>query len=278
MNIYKKASFTNGQSGGNPAGVAICENFSSDEEMLSIAADLGYSETVFAVQKESYSWKVRYFAPEQEVDFCGHATIALGAVLGEKFGLGRHALEINTGTISVAANDDGSATLVSPRTSHRPLPPAHRDTLLETFSLSDDDLDSDLDLCIVNGGNDHILIPLKTRETLAAMDYDLGAMKSFMQANQYITIALIWREDETTIHVRNAFAFGGVFEDPATGAAAAAISGYFRDAGLLEFENGAASLTFHQGDDMGMPSRLHTRISENPDQGIAVSGTVRTID
>ena len=48
--------------------------------MQRIAAEVGYSETAFAM-RDGDRWRVRYFSPEAEVPFCGHATIALGAAL-----------------------------------------------------------------------------------------------------------------------------------------------------------------------------------------------------
>ena len=40
--------------------------------MQCVAAEVGFSETVFAAPHEN-AWRVRYFAPELEVPFCGHA-------------------------------------------------------------------------------------------------------------------------------------------------------------------------------------------------------------
>jgi PhzF family phenazine biosynthesis protein len=56
--------------------------------MQRIAADVGYSETVFATPEQD-RWRIRYFAPEAEVEFCGHATIALGAVQRSEYSGGR---------------------------------------------------------------------------------------------------------------------------------------------------------------------------------------------
>src|SRR4051794_28306133 len=75
MHVQRIAAFSQGAHGGNPAGVVLCEALPAAEEMLTIAAEVGYSETVFAAPNED-GWRVRYFAPEIEVPFCGHATIA----------------------------------------------------------------------------------------------------------------------------------------------------------------------------------------------------------
>ncbi len=73
MSVLKLAAFSQNGEGGNPAGVAFYDEMPAAEEMLKIAAEVGYSETAFLV-KQADSWRVRYFAPELEVPFCGHAT------------------------------------------------------------------------------------------------------------------------------------------------------------------------------------------------------------
>ncbi len=88
-------------------------------EMLSIAQHVSYSNSAFLTQINDY-WRVLYFAPEIEVPFCGHATIACGAVLGENFGEGVYKLVTNHDeiTISVSRSVAGAfvATLHSPKT------------------------------------------------------------------------------------------------------------------------------------------------------------------
>jgi len=87
------------------------------------------------------------------------------------------------------------------------------------------------------------------------------------------TIDLVWAETHRWFHSRNAFAVGGVLEDPATGAAAAALSGYLRDIG---WPHGGA-IDIVQGEDMGSMSLLRAEIGTPPGEGIRVSGTTRII-
>ena len=87
--------------------------------MQKIAADVGFSETAFAVQAGA-DWRVRYFSPESEVPFCGHATIALGAALALQQGDGVFSLQLNQAKITVEGRRDGStisAALQSPHAS-----------------------------------------------------------------------------------------------------------------------------------------------------------------
>ena len=82
------------------------------------------------------------------------------------------------------------------------------------------------------------------------------------------TVQLVWRESATTFHVRDPFPVGGVVEDPATGAAAAAFGAYLRELGLVQ---PPATLTLHQGADMGRPSQIQVALHPD-DTRIRVSG------
>jgi hypothetical protein len=63
MNVLRIAAFSDGDAGGNPAGVLIGDELPTDSEMKRIAADVGFSETAFAVSTGT-GWRVRYFSPE----------------------------------------------------------------------------------------------------------------------------------------------------------------------------------------------------------------------
>ena len=105
------------------------------------------------------------------------------------------------------------------------------------------------------------------------MRYDLEAGRRLMTAAGIVTISFIHAETDTLFHARNPFAAGGVYEDPATGAAAAALAGYLRDLG---WPHGGA-IDIRQGEDMGVPSRLRAEITTEPGASIRVSGTARVM-
>ena len=275
MNILKLAAFSHNNKGGNPAGVTFYDAMPSEEEMLKIASDVGYSETAFLVKQEN-GWRVRYFAPEMEVAFCGHATIALGAALGERFGEGEYQLELNDSTITVRAEktEDGFvATLQSPSTYSENAPEDFVDKVLSSFSLTKDDLNADFPVRFANAGAKHLILVLKDRQTLAEMKYPFEEVKALMAEQGVVTISLLWNESESVFHSRNPFPSGGVYEDPATGAAAAALAGYLRDIGW----QGKNEFIILQGEDMGVPSRLVVRFSPKVGESVSVSGETRTI-
>lgn len=75
--IYQIDTFTDKVFGGNPAAVCPLEQWLPSELMQKIAYENNLSETAFFV-KEGSSFRIRWFTPTQEVDLCGHATLAAG--------------------------------------------------------------------------------------------------------------------------------------------------------------------------------------------------------
>lgn len=273
--VQKIAAFTDGQAGGNPAGVAIVERLPSAASMQRIAADVGLSETVFAAPQLD-RWRVHYFSPETEIPFCGHATIALGSALAAVHGTGLFRLALNDAEISVAARGQApaaEATLNSPSTRSMPADDALMHGMLTLFGYERSDLDPQLPPAWAHAGADHLIVPLNTRAALAAMRYDLGEGREFMRANGLVTIALVHRESARRFQARNAFASGGVYEDPATGAAAAALAGYLRDIG---WPHGGA-IEIIQGEDSGTRSRINVELTEVRGESVRVRGETRLL-
>jgi PhzF family phenazine biosynthesis protein len=273
--VTRVAAFCAEEEGGNPAGVWIGTAWPEEASMQAVAAQVGYSETVFAVRAD-HGWRVRYFSPESEVPFCGHATIALGAVLALREGDGVFPLTTNHAAITVQGTRTAggvSASLRSPPTSSAPAPQPLIDEALALFGYTPSDLDPRLPPALANGGAGHLIVALNSRGALAAMRYDLDAGRTLMRREGFATIALVHAESAQRFHARNPFASGGVYEDPATGAAAAALAGYLRDAG---WPHGGA-IDIAQGDDMGVPCRLHVDIGPEPGSSVRVSGSARLI-
>jgi PhzF family phenazine biosynthesis protein len=223
-----------------------------DERMLEIAAELGYSETAFVDGDD-----IRYFSPLAEVPFCGHATIATAVALAERDGPGDRVFQTRSGPVPISTRRDDQARLAATLTSVPPrvelLDPADLDEILASLGWAREDLDPELPSRVAFAGVSHPVLGARTRERLADLDYDFDRLGALMAARDWTTVQLVWREDELRFHSRNPFPPGGVVEDPATGAAAAALGAYLRELGLVE---PPATLTILQGEDMGRPSRL----------------------
>jgi PhzF family phenazine biosynthesis protein len=281
--LLRLAAFSTDPAGGNPAGVWLGDALPSDDEMLRIAAEVGYSETAFLVpvgSGEVGRFRVRYFSPLAEVPFCGHATIASGVAIAERAieraGDPTDPIELvfvtNGGPVAVTVEPgpDGlpRATLTSVEPWVREPDP---DLLARTLALLDwqpDELDPDLPPAVAFAGAKHPVIAVRTLATLERLAYPFEDLKALMIEYDLTTIQLVWREAPDRFRARDPFPVGGAVEDPATGAAAAALGAYLRARGEI---TAPASFEIIQGVEMGRPSRLTVSIVAG-EAGVRVSG------
>lgn len=273
MDVIRISAFSENGAGGNPAGVLITDELPDAAVMQRIAGEVGYSETVFAARTGT-DWRVRYFSPECEVPFCGHATIALGAALALQEGAGVFALTTNNAQITVEGQRRGDvliASLQSPPTRSARPSDALIGEVLELFGYSHADLNPDIPPALAHGGADHFVLTLNSRAAISTMTYDFDVGRALMLREGLVTILLAFAETRCLFHTRNAFAFGGAYEDPATGAATAAFAGYLRDIGWPH----EGEIEVIQGEDMGMRSRLKANIPQASGSSIRVSGEAR---
>jgi PhzF family phenazine biosynthesis protein len=269
--VLHLTAFSDDPAGGNPAGVVLDAAGLDDAAMLGIAAEVGYSETAFVTAAAGADLTVRYFSPLAEVPFCGHATIATGVAWAARHGPGTLRLATASGEVGLEVHDEGGrpvATLTSVAPRVGPLAPGDLAELLAALRWQREELDPALPPRVAWAGAAHPLLAALSRARLADLGYDFDRLAALMAARDWTTVQLVWREDATTFHARDPFPPGGVVEDPATGAAAAALGGYLRELGLVE---PPATLAIHQGDDLGRPSVL--RVEVPPQGGIRVSGT-----
>jgi PhzF family phenazine biosynthesis protein len=274
MEVLRYVAFSHDPTGGNPAGVVLDATGLDEPAMQRIAADVGYSETVFLFSRSDGSFDARYFSPLIEVPFCGHATIATAVAYAQRFGPGDLLLHTRAGLIPVltAQGADGSmtATLTSVEPTSRPIPDEDLAGLLAALRWAPEDLDAALPPRAAYAGAWHPVIAANSRERLADLDYDMAALTELMSRHGWVTVDLVWREDVHTFHARNPFPPGGVVEDPATGAAAAAFGGYLRELGLVAVP---AVLTVFQGLDMGRPGIITVEVPAAAGSGILITGT-----
>lgn len=271
--LLRYAAFAEVPSGGNPAGVVLDADGLDVWRMQSVATAVGYSETAFLTPIEGGRHRVRYFSPEAEVPFCGHATIASAVALFREKQLRSLVFETGVGDVPVLVSDDGDvpvATLTSVAPHVETAPPELIAEALAALGWREDALDPALPVRIAFAGARHLVFAAATRERLRALDYDFERLRAAMLAHDLTTVDLVWRETQTVFHARNPFPVGGVIEDPATGAAAAAFGAYLR---ALDQVSVPTDIVVLQGEDMGRPGRLAVGIDADPASGIRVGGT-----
>lgn len=255
--VLRYTAFSENPDGGNPAGVVLDASGLDDGDMLAIAAELGYSESAFlTAHPGERAYGVRYFSPKAEVPFCGHATVAAAIALAERNGPRELAFATRAGTVPVEVAEEGGtvrATLTSVEPHVDEIADADLAEALAALGWPAADLDPAFPPRIAFAGARHLVLAAATRARLADLAYDFARLEALMHRLDLTTVQLVWRESATVFHVRDPFPVGGVVEDPATGAAAAAFGAYAREFGLVPED---AVLTLLQGEDLGRPGEL----------------------
>jgi PhzF family phenazine biosynthesis protein len=266
--------------GGNPAGVVLDATALDDAQMQRIAADLGHPETAFVGEREGRRVAVRYFSPDDEVPFCGHATIATAVALAEVEGVGAYMFETAAGAVEVVTATEGGR-IVAGFTSVEPhvidLEDAVADRLLGLLGLTRDDLDERMPLAQAFAGNLHPVVAIASRETFDAFTFDGPRLRALLDERGWKGTATVVHvegplEDGVVIEARNLFPVADILEDPATGSAAAALGVYLRDRVGVPAPFG---FTVRQGRHIGRPSVLEVEVPASG--GILVRGSATSL-
>lgn len=269
VEVLRLAAFTDDPEGGNPAGLVMDASDLSDEQMQALAAEVGYSETAFLFPDpdSDTEYAVRYFSPVTEVDFCAHATIAAGVVLGRMHGDGIYELSTNVGLVPVDVTVAGATivtTLTSPEVTTEPLDEDALDALLAALDWEFEDLDPRFTPALAHAGTNHPVLVAGSRHRLAALDYEWDELADLMREQDWLTIQIVFPKDgdphQRLWFSRNPNPNNGTYESPASGSAAAALGGFFRDYGVY---GKGDHLTIMQGDDMGSPSTILLTLAGN---------------
>jgi PhzF family phenazine biosynthesis protein len=83
LKIYQVDAFASKVFEGNPAAVIPLNNWLDDDILQKIAEENNLSETAFFVYAEN-DIQLRWFTPLEEVDLCGHATLACAHVIPKR--------------------------------------------------------------------------------------------------------------------------------------------------------------------------------------------------
>jgi PhzF family phenazine biosynthesis protein len=107
VRLYQVDAFTSQLFGGNPAAVCPLDAWLPDDVLQAIARENNLSETAFVLRDEPRGWQLRWFTPTQEVDLCGHATLATAYVLFNRLapGLERAQFSSRSGTLVVTERE-----------------------------------------------------------------------------------------------------------------------------------------------------------------------------
>ncbi|MFB6131542.1 MAG: PhzF family phenazine biosynthesis protein [Salinigranum sp.] len=281
-------AFTADPLAGNPAGVVPDAAGLASEQMRAIARELSVSETAFLTRTESAAdRRVRYFTPREEVDLCGHATVACFAHLYADGALdaGSYGLETNVGVLDVEITPEGVVWLTGNAPSVDPVDLDYRraGAALGIDPAALEDVGADLPPAVASIGLPALVIPVNFLEHLGSASPDAEAVAELAEEHGAAGVYAFTFDAlsaDSTLHARF-FAPGvGVREDPVTGTAAGACGAYLRHVGALDPT--PEEMRFEQGHFVDRPGVVKVGVGESVRVGgravTALDGTIAVPD
>jgi PhzF family phenazine biosynthesis protein len=270
-NLYHLSAFPKTKFGGNKAGVYINADLLTDKEKQKIAKNLGYSETAFVEKSQLADYKVRFFTPMEEVDLCGHATIATFNLLRDlkiiKPGIIKQ--ETKAGILKLDIKDN----LVFMQ-QNKPVfePFDDLQSLYETFESIE--LHHKLKPEIISTGLRELFVPVKDRRHLDKLKPIYKHMIEFSNKHNIIGIHVFAIDNQVDAYGRNFAPVLGINEESATGTSNGALACY-----LYKNHKQKELYTLRQGYSMNQPSEIKAKIDtiDNQIDSIWVGGSAIVI-
>ena len=271
--------FTEKQFGGNQLAVLTNARGISPEAMQMIAREFDYPETTFVLPPSdpTFARHVRIFTPGGELPFAGHPTVGTACALAMTghTEVGEVVLEEGVGPVAVTTTNVGGAFSARLRLSHGPdrtdaVPPA--EDLAAALSLEPDEI---LNAFCAGMGPKFTFEQGGSRETVDRSQVDLlqwrRSIADTWGAQLFVFAGQL--SDRSELYGRMFAPALGIAEDPATGAAAAAIVG--AGAAASGQRDGPFRLSITQGVAMGRPSFItaSARLNGGAIEAIEVGGS-----
>lgn len=275
IDVYTLDSFAKTKKGGNPAGVVLNADLLSEEEMKKIAALVGFSETAFVLQSNVADYKVRFFTPSEEVELCGHATIALFYAMAKLHFIteGKYKQETKAGILDIEIQKDNLIMM------NQPIPifseMIEKYEVADSLNISATQISEDLNVQIVSTGLRDIMVPVKSIEILEAIRPDMNKIKEISEKYHAVGYHVFALDSFYGANAccRNFAPLYDIPEESATGTSNGALGCYLYHYGKIKEEQ-AEHLVFEQGYFMKKPSeiRVALMVKEREILGVKVGG------
>jgi PhzF family phenazine biosynthesis protein len=243
---FKKIdAFVEGESTGNPAGCVFLpdQNSLSIEGMQQIARELaGFVSEVVYIYPDEGRKGLRFFSPECEVAFCGHATIAvMYDLIKNDEALARDPIvRIHVQGLDLLVRNEIStadAVFISAPLAHFLNTILTRDDIAIALKIPPAEITEKNPIMLINAGLATLIVPLTSLDTLLSIRPDQKHLREFCLANG-IEIILVFSDDvaskNNSYRTRVFAPIYGYLEDPATGSGNAALGYYLLNAELWD--------------------------------------------
>ena len=265
MELYVADAFTTVRFSGNQAGVALlgAGEFPAESLMRALAGELKHSETAFVKQTGEKAFHIRYFTPAEEVDLCGHATIAAFTVLRDTGAIspGDYALHTRSGDLEIGVGADAVWMDMAAPQDGRTFTEAEQDELYAAYGLTLANRPEGLEPQAVSTGLMDILLPVKDLETLERAEQNEAQVTRLSERYNVVGVHMFCPyTPDAAAHCRNFAPLYAIPEEAATGTSNGSLTYYLYRRGLIQ---AGADNRFVQGEKMGKPSEILSRITED---------------
>lgn len=262
IKVYTLNSFGKTKDGGNPAGVVLKGDGLSEDEMKKISKEVGFSETAFIKKSNKADFKVEFFTQTEEVELCGHATIAAFSLLLKKGIIkeGTYSQETKAGVLEIKALKGN--VIFMEQTKPKFYNCLDKREVADTLNISKGDIVDSLPIQVVSTGLKDIFVPIKSKEILNRIKPNFNKIIELTKREEVIGYHLFTLDTQSSAaaNCRNLAPLYGINEEAATGTSSGALSCYLYKNGIIKEEN-AGSIVLEQGYSMEKPSEILVNLS-----------------
>lgn len=274
--------FTDTPLAGNPLAVVFDAGGLETDRMQAIAREFNLSETVFVLPAENpgHTARLRIFVPERELPFAGHPTVGAAIALAERrigdavprSGIDLvEMLEENIGPIRAAVRlmpgEPGFAEFDLPRLSARIDASVNAAEVGAALGLDPHEIGFENHrVSLWSAGLPFVMVPVRNMAVASKVQCDPAEWQRIVPVSDgRLAYAYVYcrggKNHLASYHARMFAPLDGISEDPATGSAAAALSGAIQHFDALT--DGHHALLIEQGVEMGRPSLIHLHIESS---------------
>lgn len=272
IKVYHYDAFSKKPNKGNPAGVVLNGDDLTETEMQDVAFKVGFNETAFPIASDRADLRICYFSPKQEMELCGHATMATIYALKTSGWLENKTeltIETNVGVlpIRITKNEQHEIHI----TMKQALPQfkkfeGSRYDLAKAIGIEEVDFDDELPIMYGSTGAWTLLIPIKSLDIFNKMEPNNKVFSSILNEIPNASVHPFCLEtyyEEADMHGRHfSSTFSGTIEDPVTGTASGVMGAYFAKYIKKECDM-PINLIVEQGQEMNKDGHMIVNVAEN---------------
>ena len=272
IKVYHYDAFSKKPNKGNPAGVVLNGDDLTETEMQDVAFKVGFNETAFPISSDRADLRIRYFSPKQEMELCGHATMATIYALKTNGWLENKTeltIETNVGVLPIRITKNEQKEIHI--TMKQALPQfkkfeGSRYDLAKAIGIEEVDFDDELPIMYGSTGAWTLLIPIKSLDIFNKMEPNNKVFSSILNEIPNASVHPFCLEsyyEEADMHGRHfSSTFSGTIEDPVTGTASGVMGAYFAKYIKKECDM-PINLIVEQGQEMNKDGHMIVNVAEN---------------